>query len=37
MRRCWGGELRPRVESDDGGVEVGNFVLADCQIPIKDF
>ena len=28
--------LCPRVESDDGGVEVGNLALADRQIPIKD-
>ena len=26
----------PRVESDDSGVEVGNFALADREIPIKD-
>jgi len=27
--------LCPRIESDDGGVQVGNFVLTDRQIPIK--
>ena len=27
--------FHPRVESDDGGVEVGNFGLADRKIPIK--
>ena len=26
----------PRVESDDAGVEVGNFALTDRQIPIKN-
>ena len=28
--------LCSRVESDDSGVEVGNFALADREIPIKD-
>jgi len=28
--------LYPRIESNDGRVEVGNFVLANRQIPIKD-
>ena len=25
------------VKGDDGRVEVGNFVLTDCQIPVEDF
>ena len=28
--------MGPRVESDDGGVQVGNFALTDRQVPIKD-
>ena len=28
--------MHPRIESNDGGVQVGNFVLADRQIPIED-
>jgi len=27
--------LYPRVEGDDGGVQVGNIVLTDRQIPVK--
>lgn len=28
--------LRLRIGSDDGRVEVGNFFLADCQVPVED-
>ena len=28
--------MHPRIESNDGGVQVGNFALADRQIPIED-
>ena len=27
---------RPRVESNDGRVEIVNFFFVDCQIPMKD-